>query len=91
MRYELIVIDEMAYVAMPEAAAEMLFQVISGTGRKGGRDRDNESSVFRVDDDVSERAVVQGDAGPVDGPGAHHRDREGVIPVSANDGKKEGR
>ena len=29
MRYELIVIDEMAYVAMPESAAEMLFQVIS--------------------------------------------------------------
>ena len=29
MRYELIVIDEMAYVAMPEAAAELLFQIIS--------------------------------------------------------------
>jgi DNA replication protein DnaC len=29
MRYELIVIDEMAYVAMPEGAAELLFQVIS--------------------------------------------------------------
>ena len=25
-RYELIVIDEMGYVAMPEAAAELLFQ-----------------------------------------------------------------
>ena len=34
MRYELIVIDEMAYVAMPEAAAEMLFQVISGRAEK---------------------------------------------------------
>lgn len=30
MRYELIVIDELAYVAMPEAAAELLFQVIAG-------------------------------------------------------------
>src|SRR6201981_382935 len=29
-RYELIVIDEMAYVAMPETAAEMLFQIIAG-------------------------------------------------------------
>ena len=28
-RYELIVIDEMAYVAMPEAAAELLFQIIT--------------------------------------------------------------
>jgi DNA replication protein DnaC len=34
MRYELIVIDEMAYVAMPEAAAEMLFQVISGRAER---------------------------------------------------------
>lgn len=33
-RYELIVIDEMAYVAMPEAAAEMLFHVISGRAEK---------------------------------------------------------
>jgi DNA replication protein DnaC len=29
-RYELIVIDELAYVAMPETAAEMLFQIIAG-------------------------------------------------------------
>lgn len=33
-RYELIVIDEMAYVAMPEAAAEMLFQVIAGRAER---------------------------------------------------------
>jgi DNA replication protein DnaC len=29
MRYELIVLDEMCYVAMPEVAAELLFQVIA--------------------------------------------------------------
>lgn len=29
-RYELIVLDEMCYVAMPDAAAELLFQVIAG-------------------------------------------------------------
>jgi len=34
MRYELIVIDEMAYVAMPEAAAELLFQIIAGRARE---------------------------------------------------------
>jgi DNA replication protein DnaC len=34
MRNELIVIDEMAYVAMPEAAAELLFQVISGRAER---------------------------------------------------------
>ena len=34
MRYELIVIDEMAYVAMPEAAAELLCQIISGRAER---------------------------------------------------------
>jgi len=33
-RYELIVIDEMAYVAMPEAAAELLFQIIAGRAER---------------------------------------------------------
>ncbi len=34
LRYELIVIDEMAYVAMPESAVELLFQVISGRAER---------------------------------------------------------
>jgi DNA replication protein DnaC len=34
MRYELIVIDELAYVAMPEAAAELLFQIIAGRAER---------------------------------------------------------
>jgi DNA replication protein DnaC len=33
-RYELIVIDEMGYVAIPESAAELLFQVISGRAER---------------------------------------------------------
>jgi DNA replication protein DnaC len=33
-RYELIVIDEMAYVAMPETAAELLFHVIAGRAER---------------------------------------------------------
>jgi DNA replication protein DnaC len=33
-RYDLIVIDEMAYVAMPEAAAEMMFQIIAGRAER---------------------------------------------------------
>jgi DNA replication protein DnaC len=35
-RYDLLVIDEMGYVVMPEAAAEMLFQVIAGRSEKAG-------------------------------------------------------
>jgi DNA replication protein DnaC len=34
MRYELIVIDEMGYVAMPEAAVELLFQIIAGRAER---------------------------------------------------------
>lgn len=34
LRYELIVIDEMAYVAIPESAVELLFQVISGRAER---------------------------------------------------------
>lgn len=33
-RYELIVLDEMCYVAMPERAAELLFQVIAGRAER---------------------------------------------------------
>ena len=33
-RYDLLVIDEMAYVAMPEAAAEMMFQIIAGRAER---------------------------------------------------------
>jgi DNA replication protein DnaC len=33
-RYELIVIDEMGYVAMPESAVELLFQVVSGRAER---------------------------------------------------------
>jgi DNA replication protein DnaC len=35
MRYELIVLDELCYVAMPEPAAELLFQVIAGRAERG--------------------------------------------------------
>lgn len=34
-RHQLIVIDEMGYVAMPESAVELLFQVISGRAEQG--------------------------------------------------------
>jgi len=33
-RYELLIIDEMGYVALAEAGAEMLFQVIAGRAEK---------------------------------------------------------
>src|ERR1700675_3751128 len=41
-----------------------------------------------MDDHVSEREVVQGDARPLDRSGAHHRDRERIVSVSKNAGEK---
>jgi len=80
-RYELIVIDEMAYVAMSEAAAELLFQIISGRAERAAvivttnLPFSEWTTMFRM-------PVVQGHVGPVDRSGAHHRDRERVISVS---------
>lgn len=34
MRYEVLVVDEMAYVTMPETAGELLFQVIAGRAER---------------------------------------------------------
>ncbi len=34
LRYELIVIDELGYVVMPDTAAELLFQIISGRAER---------------------------------------------------------
>src|ERR1039458_3811769 len=37
-----------------------------------------------MDHQVSQCAVVQGDAGPVDGPGQHYLDRGRILPVPEN-------
>lgn len=60
MRYELIVLDELCYVAIGDRG-RIIVPGGSGTGRKSGRDRHHELTVLRMDDDDSERAVVQGD------------------------------
>ena len=77
-RYEVLVVDEMGYVALADAGAELLFQVIAGEGGTGGRDRDYQSPIFRVDHHGSECATMQGDGGPADRPGPYYRDRKGI-------------
>src|ERR1019366_8046185 len=52
------------------------------TSRESSGDRHDESAVFGVDHNVPERQVMQGHVGPLDRSGAHHRDRERVVPVS---------
>src|SRR6185503_3811907 len=48
-------------------------------------------AIFRMDHHVSECAIVQGDGGPADRPGAHHRYRQRVVPVAANTGEEQRR
>lgn len=87
-RYELIVIDEMAYVAMPESAAELLFQVIAGWAERAAGDHYDQSTVLGMDHHVSQCAVVQGNVGPIDRRGAHHRNRVGIVSVPPNVGEE---
>src|ERR1019366_4982441 len=59
--------------------------VVSDHRRKSGEssgDRYDELAVLGMDHNVPERQVVQGHVGPLDRSGAHHRDRERVVPVS---------
>ena len=88
-RYDLIAIDEVGYVPLADVGAEFLFQVISERAETGGGDRDDELAVLRMDDGVSESATMQGAAGSDHGPGAHYRDRDGIVSLPANDGKEE--
>jgi hypothetical protein len=74
VRYELIVLDEMCYVAMPDTAAELLFQVVGGRAERAAVIV-HESSVFGMDDHDRQRTAVQSDAGPAHRPRAHHRNR----------------
>ena len=88
-RYELIALDEVGYVPLADIGAEFLFQVISDRAERAAHHRDDESAVLRVDDGVSQSAIMQGAAGSDHGPGAHHRDGNGIVPFPAHDGKEE--
>lgn len=86
MRYELIVIDEMAYVAIPESAAELLFQVIAGRAERA-------AVIITTNLVFSEWTSLFPNArlckALVDRPGAHHRHGKGLLSFPADFGEKE--
>ncbi len=88
-RYELIVIDEMAYVAMPETAAEMLFQIIAGRAERAAVIVTTNLPFSEWTTMFPNRETLQGDARPVDRSGAHHRDRNGILSLPENLRKQE--
>jgi hypothetical protein len=70
-------------VPLADIGAEFLFQVISD--RAEGRP----SSIFRMDNRVSESAALQGAAGPDHGSSPHYRHRNRILPLPAHVGKKQ--
>jgi len=71
----LIVIDEMAYVAMPEAAAELLFQIIAGRAERAAVIVTTNLPFSEWTTMFPNARFVQGHVGPTDRSGAHHRYR----------------
>ncbi len=90
MRYELIVLDEMAYVAMPDAAAELLFQVIAGRAERAAVIVTTNLPFSEWTTMFPNARLCKAMVDRSDGPGAHHRYRERVIPVPADDGEEQG-
>ena len=54
-RTELVVLDELGYLALPDGAAELVFQVISERNERALDDRHHEPAVRRVDQGVPRR------------------------------------
>ena len=80
-RGELIVIDELGYVALAEVGAELLFQLIAERAEKAAVISHDQPPLLRVDDGVPQRPPLPGAARPPDGPGAYHRDGHRVVPL----------
>ena len=85
-RVELIIIDELAYVAVADPGAELLFQLIAEARREGDGDRDDQPPVLGVDHGVPECPALQGAARSADRSGAHHRHGHRVLPLPPEPG-----
>ena len=59
-RTELVVLDELGYLALPDGAAELVFQVISERNERGSADRHDQPPVRRMDQGLPRRPPRQG-------------------------------
>ena len=71
-RYDLIVIDELGYVPLAEVGAEFLFQVIAERAERAAVIVTTNLPFSEWTTGDSQCAVMQGDAGSVDGPSPHY-------------------
>ena len=75
-RTELLVCDELGYLALPDGAAELVFQVISERTRTRQPDRHHQPAVRRMDQGVPRPAARESRRRPAHPPSAHHRHRQ---------------
>jgi DNA replication protein DnaC len=86
MRYELVVLDELGYVVMPDAAAELLFQVIAGRAEQAAIIVTTNLPFSEWPAKIPNARLCK--AGSLTRPGPHHRDRHGELPFSQNHGQE---
>jgi DNA replication protein DnaC len=80
-RQELLIVDELGFVPLSKAGAEMLFEVFSQRYERGLHAGDIESAVRRMDRGAGLRAADRGAAGPADAPRTHPGDERGQLPA----------
>ena len=80
-RTEFVVLDELGYLALPEGAAELVFQVISERNERGSLIVHHQPAVRRVDQGIPRPAPREGSRRPHHPQGAHHRHRHRELAV----------
>ena len=88
-RYELIVIDEMGYVGIPESAVELLFQVISGRAERAAVIITTTYCFPNGPRCFPMRGFARQCWAGLTQRGAHHRDGKRIVPVPKDVGEKE--
>ena len=88
-KYELIALDEVGYVPLADIGAEFLFQVIAERAERAALIVTTNLPFSEWTHGVSESAAVQGAAGSDHRPGPHHRDRNRIVSLPADDGKEQ--
>ena len=74
-KLDLLVLDELGYVPMGKAGAELLFDVMSRAYERMSLDRDDESAIRELDGGAGQRAIDRSDPGPPDPPVSYRGDR----------------
>ena len=78
-RTELVVLDELGYLALPDGAAELVFQVLSERHERGIADRHHQPPLRRMDEGLPRPPPRQSRRRPAHPPRPHHRHRHRIL------------